>query len=245
MSSPYGPPKRKRSAGAVVAMVVGGVFVLLVAIGALAGPEEPRDDKAGHSSTPVARATDTPSPEAEPTTPPTSPATSPPTTAPPAKTASGELPGFVGMGLQSAQDKAQELGYYHLASHDALGRGRNQISDRNWKVCSQSPRPGRHPRGTRIDFGTVKLEETCPAEDAGEDVAEAGSTMPGFKGKSVKVARAALDSSTSLTVEDASGEDRMVLVESNWQVCSQEPAAGTPLDGRPVTLRAVKFDENC
>ncbi|MEU2544103.1 PASTA domain-containing protein [Streptomyces roseolus] len=109
----------------------------------------------------------------------------------------------------------------------------------------QSPRPGRHRSATEVDFGTVKPEETRPAEDAGGDVAEAGSTMPDFTGESVKVAREALDSSTSLTVRDASGEDRMVLVESNWQVCSQEPAAGAALDGRPVTLRAVKFDETC
>ncbi|GGR68796.1 PASTA domain-containing protein [Streptomyces roseolus] len=237
MNDAYGPPKKKRSTGAVVAMVVGGVFLLLVIVGALSGPEETQDDKAGNPSKPVAKTTAAPPSVPGPTT--------EPTTAPPAKSASAELPSFVGMGLQSAQDRAQELGYHRLTSHDALGRGRNQISDRNWKVCTQSPPPGRHRSTTEVDFGTVKLEETCPAEDAGGDVAEAGSTMPDFTGKSVKVAREALDSSTGLTVRDASGEDRMVLVESNWRVCSQEPAAGAALDGRPVTLRAVKFDESC
>ncbi|MFD6249248.1 PASTA domain-containing protein [Streptomyces roseolus] len=233
MSSPYGSPKKKRSTGAVVALVVGGVFALLVVFGALAEPEESRDDKTGNPSAPVAKTTAAPPSDPE------------PATAPPARSGSAELPGFVGMGLQSAQDRAQELGYHRLTSHDALGRGRHQISDRNWKVCFQSPRPGRHRSTTEVDFGTVKLEETCPAEDAGGDVAEAGSTMPDFTGTSVKVARQALDSSTGLTVQDASDEDRSVLVESNWQVCSQEPAAGTALDGRPVVLRAVKFDENC
>ncbi|MFF5503399.1 hypothetical protein [Streptomyces roseolus] len=237
MNDPYSPPKKKRSTGAVVAMVVGGLFVLLVIVGALSGPEEPQDAKAGNPSAPIAKTTAAaPSDSAPPTD---------PTTAPPVKSGSAELPSFVGMGLQAAQDRAQELGYHRLTSHDALGRGRNQISDRNWKVCTQSPRPGRHGSTTTIDFGTVKLEEACPAEDAGGDVAEAGSTMPDFTGQSVKVAREALDSSTSLTVRDASGDDRMVLVESNWQVCSQDPAAGAALDGRPVSLRAVKFDESC
>lgn len=158
---------------------------------------------------------------------------------------SGQLASFVGMGLQSAQDKAQELGFYRLKSHDALGRGRNQISDRNWKVCTQTPQPGAHPTDTRIDFGTVKLDETCPDKDAGRDTPTAGGKMPDFKGKSVKVARQALDSSTSLTVEDASSAGRMVLVESNWQVCTQDPAVGTALTGQPVRLTAVKFRETC
>lgn len=161
-----------------------------------------------------------------------------------AKAETASLPDMNGKGLQSAQDDAQAAGFYSLTSHDALGRGRMQALDRNWKVCSQTPKAGEHPTDTEVDFATVKLEEDCPAQDEGEPQA-AGSTMPDFTGKSVKAARQALDSSTSLTVNDASGDDRMVLVESNWQVCTQEPAAGAALDGQPVTLTAVKYDEAC
>jgi hypothetical protein len=155
------------------------------------------------------------------------------------------LPDMVGKGLQSAQDEAQAAGFYNLTSHDALGRGRNQILDRGWKVCAQTPAPGTQSTDTKVDFGTVKLEETCPAGGDQAEPAEAGSTMPDFVGKSVKVARQALDSSASLTVDDVSGNDRMVLVESNWQVCSTEPAAGESLDGQPVRIGAVKFGESC
>lgn len=77
-------------------------------------------------------------------------------------TETAQLPDFVGMGLQSAQDSAQDAGFHSLTSHDALGRGRNQAFDRNWKVCSQTPKPGNRPSDSRVDFGTVKLEETCP-----------------------------------------------------------------------------------
>ncbi|MFJ6659695.1 hypothetical protein ACIQNG_25580 [Streptomyces sp. NPDC091377] len=156
----------------------------------------------------------------------------------------GTLPDMTGKGLQSAQDDAQEAGFYSLTSHDALGRDRMQALDRNWKVCSQTPEAGEHSTDTEVDFGTVKLEEECPKEDV-EAPEAAGASMPDFKGKAVSVARDALDSSTSLTVNDISGEDRMVLVESNWQVCDQEPAAGEDLDGQPVTLGAVKFEESC
>ncbi|WP_237405872.1 PASTA domain-containing protein [Streptomyces sp. M2CJ-2] len=161
-----------------------------------------------------------------------------------AKTAA-KLPDMVGKGLQSAQDEAQAAGFYYLTSHDALGRGRNQILDRGWKVCSQTPAPGTHETDTKIDFGTVKLEETCPAGGEQGEPEKAGSTMPNFVGKSVKVARQALDGSTSITVDDASGQGRMVLIESNWQVCSTDPAAGAKLDGQPVTIGAVKFGESC
>ncbi|MER5385690.1 hypothetical protein ABT040_36500 [Streptomyces sp. NPDC002688] len=61
----------------------------------------------------------------------------------------------------------------------------------------------------------------------------------------MNTARAALDDSTSITVEDASGDDRLVFGESNWKVCSQTPAAGTKLNRQPVALTAVKFEEGC
>lgn len=155
------------------------------------------------------------------------------------------LPNMVGKGLQSAQDEAQAAGFYHLTSHDALGRGRNQILDQGWKVCAQTPAPGTHATDTKVDFSTVKLEESCPAGGDQAEPEEAGTTMPNFVGKSVKVARQALDGSTSITVDDVSGQDRMVLVESNWQICSTDPAAGAKLDGQPVTIAAVKFGESC
>ncbi|MDK1475752.1 PASTA domain-containing protein [Streptomyces sp. 549] len=157
--------------------------------------------------------------------------------------AEAELPDLVGMGLQSAQDTAQEAGFGRLTSHDALGRGRAQAFDRNWKVCFQDPAPGTHPTDGTVDMGTVKLDEQCPEEDRKPE--QANGSMPEFKGKSVRAARQALDSSTSIEVQDATGEERITLIESNWRVCSQEPKAGTELTGQPVTLRAVKFEEKC
>jgi beta-lactam-binding protein with PASTA domain len=154
------------------------------------------------------------------------------------------VPNFVGMGLQSAQDTAQAAGFYALKSHDSLGRDRMQALDRNWKVCFQNVEAGKTvSTDTTLDFGSVKLDETCPAKDGTAPTA-AGDTMPDFKGKSVKAARAALDSGTSITVKDAA-EDRFILVESNWQVCSQTPAAGAKLNGQPVSFTAVKFGETC
>lgn len=46
--------------------------------------------------------------------------------------------------------------------------------------------------------------------------------------------------------DDASGQGRMQLVDSNWMVCSQEPAAGTPFtEETKITFYAVKIGEPC
>jgi hypothetical protein len=37
----------------------------------------------------------------------------------------------------------------------------------------------------------------------------------------------------------------MIILESNWKICSQTPKAGTPYSGQPVTFTAVKTDETC
>ncbi|MFE2345193.1 hypothetical protein [Kitasatospora cineracea] len=159
-----------------------------------------------------------------------------------AKTAA--LPDFTGMGLQAAQDRAQAAGFHLLHSHDALGRSRSQIDDRNWKVCSQAPAAGQQPTGTTVDMAAVKLDEQCPATDQGGSTPQAGSVMPDVKGKSVAAVRDMMPKNTSFSVKDAA-QSRMVLVESNWQVCAQGPAAGTALNGQPVTLGVVKFGEAC
>ncbi|MDX2851493.1 PASTA domain-containing protein [Streptomyces sp. PA03-3a] len=165
-----------------------------------------------------------------------------PATAGPAGPA--DLPSFAGMGLQAAQDKAQSLGFYRLDSHDALGRGRDQIWDRDWKVCFQRPAPGSRTTTATVDFGAVKRDESCPGQDASAP-ASAGATMPDLTGTSLKVARTTLTPATGITAQDASGQDRFILVESNWKVCSQSPAAGGGLTGQPVVFKAVKFGEAC
>ena len=102
----------------------------------------------------------------------TVPVPAPPATAPAAATAarppqqtSWVMPNLVGAGLQEAQDRIQRLTDFGIAvttSHDATGAGRMQVSDRNWKVCSQNVSPGETiTSATRIDFAAAKLDEDC------------------------------------------------------------------------------------
>ncbi|MFI6145754.1 PASTA domain-containing protein [Streptomyces sp. NPDC051109] len=170
----------------------------------------------------------------------TTPAASGP--APSAKTAT--LPDLVGKGLQTAQDEAQRAGFFILTSHDALGRERLQALDRNWKVCSQTPGPGAGlDTKTTVDFGAVKLEEVCPATDAPAPK-PAGDVMPNFVGQGMKAVRSALPGNASITVKDAV-QSRMVLQESNWKVCTQDPKAGAALTGQPLTFTVAKTGESC
>lgn len=159
------------------------------------------------------------------------------------------VPDLIGKGLATAETDAQAAGFTNIATHDASGRGRIQILDRNWKVCSQAPAAGTSAStASRLDLGAVKLAETCPAAGQGtappSPVAE-GDPMPSLAGRSLNVAVAALPSSTSVTARDISGKGRLVIIQSNWQVCTQRPRPGVTFRGQPVSFGVVKFGESC
>ena len=74
------------------------------------------------------------------------------------------MPDMVGTNLQVAQNTMQENGVFYSVSHDLLGI-RKQVMDGNWQVCDQNVAAGDRVTGQvegAIDFGVVKLEETCP-----------------------------------------------------------------------------------
>ena len=72
--------------------------------------------------------------------------------------------------------------------------------------------------------------------------------MPPLVGLGLQDAQDQLQSLGSfvLNQEDASGQGRHQLIDSNWKVCSQDPAAGSLISvTSSVTLRAVKNEETC
>jgi hypothetical protein len=76
------------------------------------------------------------------------------------------MPNLVGMDLQGAQDAIQSLTHdqvWYSGSTDLTGKGRAQIVDRNWTVCTSTPTPGTaFTATTAINFGVVKDTEVCP-----------------------------------------------------------------------------------
>ena len=87
--------------------------------------------------------------------------------APPASADTWTMPNLIGKDLQGAQDAIQSLtaeGVWYSGSTDLTGKGRMQLDDRNWVVCTSTPAPGAAiTENTKIDFGVVKKDiESCP-----------------------------------------------------------------------------------
>jgi hypothetical protein len=76
------------------------------------------------------------------------------------------MPDLIGSNLQDAQDAIQKLTnneIFYTGSTDLTGEGRNQIMDANWQVCTSTPPPGTTiTKDTMIDFGVVRIDESCP-----------------------------------------------------------------------------------
>jgi hypothetical protein len=91
--------------------------------------------------------------------------TPPPATMPPTLE-SWTMPDLVGENLQDAQDEIQALtdwDIFFTTSHDASGLDRMQMLDSGWQVCDQNVAPGTPiTADSDIDFGVVRVEETCP-----------------------------------------------------------------------------------
>jgi hypothetical protein len=76
------------------------------------------------------------------------------------------MPNLIGMNLQGAQDAIQSLtrgAVWFSGSTDLTGKGRAQIIDRNWQVCTSTPAAGTTiTTSTAVRFGVVRDTEKCP-----------------------------------------------------------------------------------
>lgn len=78
-----------------------------------------------------------------------------------------------------------------------------------------------------------------------------GFTMPDEVGKGLQEAQDDIQAASGdplyfTSSTDASGDDRSQIIDSNWQVCSQNVPAGTRADAdTDITFDAVKLDEDC
>ncbi|MFE1775138.1 PASTA domain-containing protein [Streptomyces sp. NPDC059008] len=72
-----------------------------------------------------------------------------------------------------------------------------------------------------------------------------GHTMPDVTGRGLVDAFQTLDYDTGIRFRDGRGAGRHVLWPASWKVCGQQPAPGTPLKGRQITLTVVKDEERC
>lgn len=104
--------------------------------------------------------------------------------------------------------------------------------------------PAADPKTTPSE---TPLAQESPATEPTETAALT-FTMPDLVGQNLQDAQDSLQALGSYAMDqtDASGQGRSQIDDSNWQVCTQEPAAGTevPVEAT-VTLGSVKNDESC
>ena len=93
-------------------------------------------------------------------------------------------------------------------------------------------------------------EDEAPTADATQDTAPEAETftMPSLVGVNLQLAQDTLQALGSYLMdqEDASGLGRMQINDSNWVVCTQDPAPGEVVEvATVVTLASVKLAETC
>ncbi|MEV0171222.1 PASTA domain-containing protein [Streptomyces sp. NPDC050803] len=101
---------------------------------------------------------------------------------------------------------------------------------------------------TMQDTDTTGAGTDAPADDAGAGEAESETaTLPDLVGLDLQAAQDEAQAAGfyALDDQDATGQDRFQVLDRNWTVCSQEPAAGTHPTDTLVTLYAVKDTETC
>ena len=116
----------------------------------------------------------------------------------------------------------------------------------------QSPPPSRPSSTSPAETPQPTASDTVATGDpVTSDTAEAPAetfTMPQLVGLNLQLAQDTLQNlgSYAMDQQDASGLGRIQVLDSNWQVCTQSPAAGedTPTDTL-VVLASVKLDEVC
>lgn len=76
---------------------------------------------------------------------------------------------------------------------------------------------------------------------------KSSGTLPDLRGQDLQAAQDAAQASGfyGLTSHDATGQGRLQVLDRNWKVCSQSPAAGTHKYNTVVDFGAVKDEESC
>ncbi|GGQ64389.1 excalibur calcium-binding domain-containing protein [Kitasatospora griseola] len=141
-------------------------------------------------------------------------------------------PSFVGQNLKVAKDAARTAGY-SASSHDASNGDAGQWADSSWKVCLQNV------SGKKIDFGVVRNEQPCPAND-GEPIPY--PKMPKVIGLTLGKASETLAPLALQKVNASSAYTDVTLpaAADDWTVCFQDPQEGKEIKDPKSTAARLK-----
>jgi hypothetical protein len=99
---------------------------------------------------------------------------------------------------------------------------------------------------TKQDTSTTETDTDAPATEPSADDAEPETAeVPDVVGMNHREAMGVLhEAGFMVNEEDASPEGRMIILNSGWKVCRQDPAPGAT-DTIRVAIYSVKQDESC
>lgn len=148
-------------------------------------------------------------------------------------------PSFVGQSLKAAKKAASTAGY-NATSHDAADTNTSQWDDDNWKVCFQTPAAKQIGKLPTLDFGVVRNEVPCPAND-GEPIPY--PKMPKVVGQTFAKASEALKPIGLQKIEPQSAYTDVTLpgAVDDWVVCFQEPAENKELQTPKTTTAYLQL----
>ncbi|MFE9776359.1 PASTA domain-containing protein [Streptomyces sp. NPDC005931] len=117
-------------------------------------------------------------------------------------------------------------------------------------ACESTDDTSSNKPDTATEASSPKQQDPEPSKDASAetDAGEAETaTLPDLTGQDLQAAQDAAQAAGfyALDDQDASGQNRLQVLDRNWVVCSQEPEAGTHPTDTKVTLFAVKDGESC
>lgn len=103
------------------------------------------------------------------------------------------------------------------------------------------------PAAARDAADKPKTDTGTETADSADTADSETATLPDMTGKDLQAAQDAAQEAGFyvLTSSDATGQGRMQVLDRNWTVCSQTPAAGDHPTDTTVNFDAVKTGESC
>lgn len=159
--------------------------------------------------------------------------------APKASQFDAKMPGLKGKRLPDAQTTLNQLGLRNVNLVDDAGKDRTVLDPRNWVVVSQTP-----AEGTTVHANTeLTLRVRKPSD--GEGGSGDAGTVPDVMCTNLQEAQDRLRAAGYRTTSrDHTGKDRRQVLDRNWLVVQQSPAAGTvAAQDTQVVMEVVKYGE--
>lgn len=172
------------------------------------------------------------------------------------------MPNVAGQRLDVARSNLNKVGLNDRDAIEIVGGGaQGTIDESAWTVCDQDP-----AEGAALDAVRLLIDRSCGAEDKfdatpsteapvdSSPIATPTPTesllivVPNVVGMDLQEAQDLLQAEGLyvLTSHDAKREGRNQIIDNNWKVCDQEPAAGTKVpESQEIDLGAVKDEEQC